>query len=404
MNLPKRDELHPLDPNFDSLPITFTPANYTPFEEEGISLLDYWRGLKKRKWWVLTILLLAPLLAYAVTALLPRKYTTEVSLIPLAGSGGGGAFSSLASQLSSLPLLGGQMGGLGSTKSKEIVNILKSKTLAEKIIIRYDLLKEIFPERWDANAQKFVKAPPPMESGVWKFHKDHLNVQEEKKTGLINIQLTMKDPALAAKAANGMIVELQDFINNNSLTTAKRNRLFIEEQLLKNAAKLLEAGKNLNQFYADNRISSVAPFLDVNVGSYESLPLSFEEFRKQLESYRDQMNGLEKKREEVVVKRVPGQVYLQYLTLNRELLAKAHALLVQQYEIAKIEESKEDLAFQVLDKAQVKINPSSPGLKINLGLGCVLGFLLAAGIVFFSTYIEDLKKKEMRKKRLVPAL
>ena len=159
----------------------------------------------------------------------------------------------------------------------------------------------------------------------------------------------------------------------------------------------MAAGKELNQFYADNRISSVSPFLNVNVGSYEPLPQSFEEFRDKLDSYQGQIDKIGKKKEQVVVGNIPGQVYLQYLVLNRELLAKAHGLLTQQNEISKIEEAKEDLAFQVLDKAEVKVNPSSPSLKINLALGGVVGFFLATLVVFFGEYIRKLKEHEARR-------
>jgi uncharacterized protein involved in exopolysaccharide biosynthesis len=94
---------------------------------------------------------------------------------------------------------------------------------------------------------------------------------------------------------------------------------------------------------------------------------------------------------------VPGQVYLQFLNLNRDLIARTFALLTQQYELAKIDEAKEDLAFQVIDKAEVKVRPSSPNLVLNLSIGLTTGIFLGIFFAYFSEYFERLKKAELKK-------
>jgi len=80
--------------------------------------------------------------------------------------------------------------------------------------------------------------------------------------------------------------------------------------------------------------------------------------------------------------------------LKRELIAKVHALLTQQYEMAKIEEAKEDLAFQVIDKAEVKVRTSSPNLLINLAVGIFGGICVSVFLAFFLEHIKNLQAKE----------
>lgn len=371
--------------------------------EEEATILDYWRIFWRRKWFVLFVAVLFGVVALGLSLFLPKKYKTQATLMPLTSSGGGG-LSSFTSQISSLPLVGSQLGGLGNLgggKNKELVNILKSRTLTERVIDKFDLMKVLFEKQYDSNSGTYgpnwLGIIPVKEDAVKVFQKKVSNIEEDKKSGLVKIQVSLKDPVLAAKVANEMVSQLQSFIENNSLTLSKRNRIFIEQQLVKNGAKLLEAGKELNNFYANNRISSVIPQLDVSVGAFELLPKPFEEFNSELNSFEDKQGEIKEPLSDNKVRQVPGQIYLQFLTLKRELIARSHALLTQQYELAKIDESKEDLAFQIIDRADIKIRPAFPSLLITISIGIMGGFVAAAFLTFFFEYIRQLKSKESRR-------
>lgn len=381
----------------------FHPNFHNQPMEKEMSFLDFWKVIKKGKWKIFLIVLLTTSLALVYSLVATEKYIAEVTLMPVSSKKGGG-MSSMLSQLSSVPLLGGQVSGiaeeLGGSKNKELISILKSRTFSESIIQKYGLMKVFFKDLYNKktdtyNKQFFGLLPAPvLEDAVEVFQKKISKIKDKKKDGLISIQIKMADPVLGAKVANGMILELQDFLSNNSITVEKRNRIFIEEQLVKNGAKLLEAGKALNRFYTNNRISSAVPELNVLVGSYEALPEAFEEIRKQIKAIENQANVKKDKSEKAIVEKVPSQVYLEYLTLNRELLIKSHALLTQQYELAKIEEAQEDLGFQVIDKAVIKQKPDSPKLILNLVVGLVGGLLLGLAYVVFKNSIEKQRALE----------
>lgn len=392
-----------LEKNTGTIPSSdnfYTETFYKSYQEPEITILDYWRILWKKKWVILLTTLLFGALGLTFSLIYPKKYKAQATLMPLTSSGSSG-LSSLANQISSIPLVGSQLGGLsslGGGKSKELINILKSRTLAEKIIDKFNLMKIIFAKQYDANTDSYhsnwMGVVPIREDAVNVFQKKLSNIEEDKKTGLIKIEIKLKDSILAAKIANDMVSQLQSFIENNSLTLSKRNRIFIEQQLVKNGAKLLEAGKDINNFYSANRISSVLPQIDVNVGSFESLPQPFEEFQADITDPQRQNNKAGRSIEKARVEKVPGQIYLQYLSLNRELITKAHALLSQQYELAKIDEAKEDLAFQVIDKAEVRVRPFFPKFLECILVGLAGGFFLSICAAFFSEYIHYLKAKE----------
>lgn len=392
--IPVSPEYQPYGINYPGVPVGYYVA------EPEVTILDYWRIFCRRKWLIIFVTLLCGALAVGISLVSKKKYKTQATIMPLTSSGSSG-LSSLASQVSSIPLVGSQLGGLGALgggKSKELVNILKSRTLTERVIDKLDLMKVIFAQQYDLASggyrPNWMGMVPVKEDAVNVFQKKISAVEEDKKTGLIKVQIKLADPILAAKIANEMVVQLQSFIENNSLTLSKRNRIFIEQQLVKNGAKLLEAGKELNNFYGNNRISSVIPQLDVNVGSFESLPKPFEDFNSELLEIQNQQGKVDKQLADTKVRQVPGQIYLQFLTLKRELIAKSHALLTQQYELAKIEESKEDLAFQVIDRADVKIRPAFPNMMINVAVGIFGGFFVAVFFAYFSEYIRQIKAKE----------
>ncbi len=269
-----------------------------------------------------------------------------------------------------------------------------------------NLMPVLFKKRWDPQAKAF-KADrrgniPTLEDAVSVMRKKILKITDDKKTGLIKIQTTMKDPVLAAAVTNRMLLDLQEFIEKNDVTVAKRNRIFIEEQVRENKIQLLEAGKKLNQFYNANRISSVQPQLDVDIGKMVETPQSLEEVRLSLAQLQQEKQDINQKVEAAeksgVVQNVPSQVYLQYMTLQRELLGRVNALLVQQYELAKIEEAKEDLSFQVVDKAVVPIKPASPIPMMNVSIAFMAGLFFSIFYVFFLEYIEKMKIAEASRK------
>jgi len=373
-----------------------------PYVEEEINLLDYWRVIQKRKKFICFFTFFCILLVGIVSFLLPKKYKAEVSLMSIQSGNSGGGLAALAS---SLPMVGELAGSTGGGKSGQLINILKSRTLAENIVNHFNLMHIFFKKSWDEKNKvwlpNFMGKIPVLEDATNIVRKKIIKVQDDKKTGLIKLEVNYRDPALATAIANRIIIELQDFITHNQLTVEKRNRVYVEEQLQKNKVELLEIGKKLNDFYGNNRISSSQPELDVNVGKITSPPLSFEELRDELTKLDLKKEDLAKKLSEEeqrgIVQNVPSQVYLQFLTLQRDLLMRVNIMLTQQYEMAKIDEAKEDLAFQVIDKAVIPIRPYSPNIKINVIIAFMGGLFLSVFIAFFQEYLEKIRKSSGNK-------
>jgi len=91
-------------------------------------------------------------------------------------------------------------------------------------------------------------------------------------------------------------------------------------------------------------------------------------------------------------------VNLGYGRLKRDALIqqKLFELLTQQYELAKIEEAKDELTFQVIDAAIAPEKRIKPKRALNVMLAGVVSLFLGIFIAFFLEYVDKQKFKQTR--------
>lgn len=384
-----------------------------PDRSEEVNLREYWRVIKKYKKMIAGILLTVSVAAVIISLVLPKSYKAESVIIPLSSKGVGGGLGALASQFGGLASLAGFSVGGEAGDTEKIIAILRSRTLNENVINAQRLMPIIFEDAWDEKAGKWKSEDfdeqKNMEKAVRIMRKLVL-IGSDKKAKTIKITGEFRDPKLAARVVNAYIDELQKFIVSNAFTTAKRNRIFIEEQLAENKRDLLEAGKEITVFYKTNRVSSSEADLDVNVDTVVDVDAHLGEKAKLAAmgaSGNAAMRNLLAEKAQVesrlaearTVKDVPQQVYLTYLMLRRELLAKVNALLTTQYEMAKIEETKEDLTFQVIDSAVPPVRKYRPK-RAQICIMFFFAALFASIVIAFSReYVY--RQKALKQKRHV---
>lgn len=372
--------------------------------EDEINLLDYWRVLMRRKRLIAAVVSLGTLIAIIYALLLPKIYKAEATLLPI----GGGQSSGLAAALMGQTGLGGLLGGIGGDSlATPLMAVLESRTLAERAINNLDLKKILFEKLWDKerNAWKVSGKDkvPNLEAAVATL-RSMLLIKANAKSNLIQIAGLSKTPEFAARLVNGYIEELANYLVENELTSAKRNRIFIEEQLENNKVQVLETGKELSQFYGNNRISNRDPRLDVTVSiskRSQGLPLpprekgvsggnkQVSENLAKLEKEQAQLKKI--LRETRIVKDVPQQIYLDYLTGYYQLLGQMNALLTQQYEMARINEAKEDISFQVIDWARVPQQRFKPNRRQIVMMAFAMSLFAATFIVFLLEYVQKMR-------------
>src|SRR3990170_3895087 len=376
-------------------------------EEDEINLLDYWRGLVKRKL-IIGLIVIAAIIVSVIYALtLPPIYASTASILPpQEGGGAGGIISQLSGGLGGLAgsFLGGQ------TPAGQWMAILKSRTIKDTIIQRFGLMK-IF------EAKTMEEAIATLD-GMVKISKS--------KEEVISITAEDKDPKRAAALANAFVEEL-DRVNKGMVTTSgRRMRVFIEKRLNEAKIELTKAEELMKAFQEGNRAvklddqsRAIIEAIGIVKGQLMAKEVELQTMlsyatpaNPQAEILKTQVEELtEKLRELGEGKRSPGNpssqdifiptakipdLALQYARLLREAKVQQtlYELLTQQYEMARIQEAKDTPTVQVLDEAKVPELKSKPSKRQIVMLSTITAGFFAIFLAFFLEYVEKVRVQE----------
>ena len=356
----------------------------------NVNLYDYWL-IAKRYWKLMIVIVVAgSLIGVIVSLVMTKTYKSRTTIMPLGGKSG--AASALSSQLGGLSFLAGLSGGKSKAELK-LMSILKSRTFAEDVVNKLNLKPLLFKASWDSEKGEWKAKEPSMAKSVKAF-KGMVSSAYKKKEQLITISVVTTHNELSAKIANACVDVLQETINEKSFSSSKRNRMFIEKQLQQNKREFLLAGKAITGFYNNNQVSNVESDIDVPF-DLEGLSTDAEDMLVVLETLQNKKNKIEERITSAYIENVPQQVYFSYLMLRKEILAKINAMLATQYEMSKIEEFREDLAFQVVDYAVSPEDRYKPNRRSIVMVSFFVSALLAAFVVFVIEYVAKIKREQV---------
>src|SRR6267143_5177700 len=193
------------------------PAEENASAGDEVSLVDLLIVLAKHKRLVLGLPLVAAVVAAIVSFLLPNVYTGTTKILPPQQSAS--VASALLNQLGGA--LGGLLGGaggsaLGRNPNDLYIGMLKSRTVADNLISRFELGK-VYDEDRLSDVRKRLEKETTIGAG---------------KDGIITIEVDDKSPKRAADLANAYVDELKKLTKVLAVTEASQRRLFFERQLL----------------------------------------------------------------------------------------------------------------------------------------------------------------------------
>lgn len=181
--------------------------------EEEINLLECWNVIWRRKYLLISLFTVSVTITMVYSFQLPKFYKS-VTMVMTSGSESGG----LSAALSSLPFAGVLGNGGIQNPADKIMVILKSRTIAEAVIKKFDLLKVFNAKQWDAEKRSWKNPDnhPLMEDAVKQLNTGIVNFTRSKE-GDITISVEWKDPQLAAELANYYVFALTDFMKDKSM-------------------------------------------------------------------------------------------------------------------------------------------------------------------------------------------
>ena len=335
------------------------PQSMTPVpDDDEISLLDLLQVIADNLRLLVLGPLVAGLLALAYSFTITPTFTATTKFMPPQQQQ-----SSAASLLAGLGALGGLAGVAGiKSPADQYVSFLKSRSVQDVMVDRFKLM-ERYETKFREDARNALGGNIQIASG---------------KDGLIAIDASDKDPAFAAQLANAHVEELGKLLNRLAITEAQQRRLFFEKQLTNAKDNLAKADQALKASGVNSSALKATPSAAVesmaklkagiiaqeiklaSMRGYltESAP-DFKQAQTELAAMRAQMMRAE--REEPVATGANGGDS-DYIARFRDF--KYHEtlfeLFAKQYEMARIDESREGAVIQVLDAAQPPERKSKP--------------------------------------------
>ena len=311
--------------------------------------------IKRKKKFFLKFSFLTTLIGLAYSLLATIFFASKISLYPagelVRGGGSLGEFSGLAKSFG--------LSAFGSAPTYNIPDIINSRKLKKDIVLKLwrtskskDKINLI--SFWDIDKPSFFsplselrKLLLPGNSSTSELEKnideailqlDELIGVKEEISGLISVTVLMEDPQLASDIANYIAEYVKRFISIEQKLEATRNRKFIEQQMQEAKLQNEMSEDLLTEFRKKNLLRLDTPSLEMK--------------RERLESAVEENRAV-------------------YITLR------------QQFEIAKIDESKEKLLINILDTAEPAVKKAKPKRTIIVLLSFFAGLVFAVPVAIY---------------------
>src|SRR5277367_4091537 len=182
--------------------------------------------------------LLGALASLALALLIPSRYDATTQLMPPDGQSSSG--------MAMLSALAGRTGGLGGVAGDLLgvknsgalfIGILESRTVQDRLIAQFGLQQNYHEKKMeDARAALAT----------------HTHIAEDRKSGIIAVSVTDHDPRVAAAMAQAYVDELDRLVEQVSTSSARRERVFLEERLRAVKQDLDNAARQFSIFASKN--------------------------------------------------------------------------------------------------------------------------------------------------------
>lgn len=349
-----------------------------PAVDNMFSLSMLAAALSARRYVLIGLPVAVAAISYGLAGLLPPKYTAKASFLPQQQQQ-----SQISSALASLGPLVGLSGQGPRNSADQYLALMQSATITDRIIDRFDLIKQ-YESDYRLDARNQLLGSVRMSIG--------------KKDGLIYIEADDQDPKRAAALANAHIEELQIMVSQLAITEAQQRRRFFEAQLkqardgLTKAQQALQgSGFSRGALRAEpkaaaeeyGRLKAEVVNAEVRVQSLRGVlndgATELIQAQARLAALRQQLA-----RAEGATGEGPNAVDSDYITKYREYKYQEtlFELFARQYEVARVDESREGSMLQVIDPATTPEKRTGPRkARIAAAAGLAVGLAICITVL-----------------------
>ena len=226
------------------------PQAPKPYDDE-IDLLELWRALMRGKWIIIAFTGVFSVGSVFYALSLPNMYKSTAVLAPAESSDDG--LGKLAGQFGGLASLAGiSLGGGGSNKTAEALEILQSWAFIEEFIQEQNIAPQVFavkgwnPEKneliynteiYNPQTQTWMRDPPKgkkPEPSSWELYKtfsNYLSVGENKVSGFTTLAIEYVSPEVAKIWVDALVNKINTKLQARDSKEAEKNVEFLKEQI-----------------------------------------------------------------------------------------------------------------------------------------------------------------------------
>jgi uncharacterized protein involved in exopolysaccharide biosynthesis len=370
-------------------------ASTEPSNDEGIDFLDLILIVVENLRLLVIGSIVAGLAALGIGFTISPTYTAKTQFLPPQQQQ---SSASALVQSMGVGSIGGLSAGLAiKNPADQYIAFLKSQSLQDAMVDRFDLMSR-YSSKFREDARKILS--------------ENTKITSSPKEGVIAIEVDDSDPTIAADIANGYAEELRRLMNRLALTEAQIRRTFFEKKLKETRSNLSEAEESLRGTGVSRGILKTSPGAAVEIVARLKAALTVQEIKvASMRGYLAETSPefLQAMKEMIVLK---DQLYSAekadtsvgdglYVTRYRQFKYQEtlYELFSKQYELARIDESREGVAIQIIDLAQIpekKSKPNKGRITIIAAISTLLMLLIyiyiKKFIIEFITNSKNLKK------------
>ncbi|HEU5295871.1 MAG TPA: Wzz/FepE/Etk N-terminal domain-containing protein [Burkholderiaceae bacterium] len=358
-------------------PLVELDARHAVDDNEGMDLFEMLALLRQHLKLLVVAPLAAGLVALGITYLIAPTFTATTTFLPPQQQQS--AAASVLAQLGPLAGLAGVAGAV-RTPADQYVALMQSVTVSDRVIEQFKLMQE-YDVDYRMDARKALA--------------NNVRIAVGKKDGLITVDVDDKSPQRAAAMANQYVDELRRLTGTIAITEAQQRRLFFEHQLQQTKDKLIAAQQALQasgfsqgaikaepkaaaEGYAKLRaeVTAAEVRLQTTRGTLADDTPEVRQQQAALAALRAQLARLEQASD------ISGGP--DYVSKYREFKYQETLfdLFAKQYELARVDESREGALIQVVDPATPPEKKSKPKRALTaVAATLAVALLLVVGLV-----------------------
>ncbi len=378
--------------------------------EDKIYIVDYLIVLLKRKMMILIITFAAVVITAIISLNMTEIYKAETKILPPQPRRAG-VSASLLSQFGGAAAIAGNILGISGPNAL-YVGMLNSRSIMDRIVNRFDLMRVY-------NVKRFMDARNRLS--------DSVKVNSNVKSRIITISVEDMDPEMAADIANALVEELRNLTRNIAITEAAQRRVFFENHLEKAKELLAMAEEKMARFKAEtgalkideqakavitaiSKIKAQIVEKEVQLQVMRTYSTSnnpdLQRVEESLKGFRAELGKLEtgqgKQYDPLMSTEKMPEIATEYIRILRDLKFREtlYDLFLNQYEAARLDEARDAVIVQVIDKAippEIRTRPKRTRMVIIAAFG---GFVFAIFMAFLLEYRESLMDDPQSREKL----